>query len=180
MQTCADSSRCCGCQLKTLLIPFSWMSSVKSPPIMTSPESWPPLRSSGSTAGRKPGTARRLRSAPPPSYTQRRKKILFEVAHGGTAQQSVPDNTPEVALDQGNPRAFHGDIGAGAHGDTDVGLRQSRCIVEIMRGPQCCLLRRNSFFDSEISIMTRAPTAQIPSSAGRSGVVRNTVLKNGT
>gem|GEM_PF-5610896 len=57
---------------------------------------------------------------------------------------------------------------------------QPAAVDGIVRDPQCCLLRRNSFFDSVISIITRAPTAQIPSSSSRSGVVRNTVLKNGT
>jgi hypothetical protein len=42
------------------------------------------------------------------------KKVLFDVAHGGTAQHAGADNPPEVALDQGNSRAFHGDISAGA------------------------------------------------------------------
>lgn len=65
--------------------------------------------------------------------------------------------------------------------DCRKGLLAFHCAHEgAVDGSQCCLRRSDSFLNSVISTMTRAPAAQTPSSAGRSGVVRNTVLKNGT
>jgi hypothetical protein len=39
-----------------------------------------------------------------------------------------------VALDQGDAGAFHGDVGAGAHGDADVGGGERRCVVDAVAG----------------------------------------------
>ncbi len=47
---------------------------------------------------------------------------------------SCTDNTPEVAFDQGDSGTFHGDVSAGAHGYSYLGLRQSGCIVDAVTG----------------------------------------------
>lgn len=52
-------------------------------------------------------------------------------------------------------------------------------LLDFLSDCQRCLLRSSSFLVSDISIITKAPAAQIPSSSNRRGVVRNTVLKNG-
>jgi hypothetical protein len=40
----------------------------------------------------------------------------------------------QVALDQRDLGAVHGDVGAGAHGDADIGLGQRRRIVDAVAG----------------------------------------------
>src|SRR3546814_20890482 len=40
----------------------------------------------------------------------------------------------QVALDEGNAGALDRDVGAGAHGDADIGLRQSRRIIHAVAG----------------------------------------------
>ena len=55
----------------------------------------------------------------------------------GTAHKtydSLYGNTQKIALDQSDARAFHRDVGAGAHGNPDVRLRQRRRIVDAVPG----------------------------------------------
>jgi len=40
----------------------------------------------------------------------------------------------QIALDERDGRALHGDVGAGAHGDTDLRLRERRRIVDAVAG----------------------------------------------
>ena len=40
----------------------------------------------------------------------------------------------QIALDERDGRALHGDVGAGAHGDADLGLRERRRIVDAVAG----------------------------------------------
>src|ERR1051326_6811987 len=58
------------------------------------------------------------------------EQILPDVAHRSSAEPACPDNSPEVALDERNCRAFHRNIGPGAHRYANLGLRQSGCVVD--------------------------------------------------
>ena len=62
------------------------------------------------------------------------EKILADVAHGGLAQVAGAQDSGEVAFDQRDAAAFHGDVGAGAHGDADVGLRERGGVVDAVAG----------------------------------------------
>ena len=44
------------------------------------------------------------------------------------------DDAAQVAVEQRDARAFHGDVGARAHGDADVGLRQRGRVVHAVAG----------------------------------------------
>ena len=46
------------------------------------------------------------------------------------AEPTGAHNTGEISLHQGHAAAFHGDVGARAHGDSHVGLGQGGCIVD--------------------------------------------------
>jgi hypothetical protein len=52
------------------------------------------------------------------------EQVLLDVAHRGSAEPPRARDTSQIPLDQGDPRALHGHIGAGSHGDADVGLGQ--------------------------------------------------------
>ena len=45
-----------------------------------------------------------------------------------------PDDAPQVAFDECDAGAFHRHVGAGAHGDADVGLGQCRRVVDAVAG----------------------------------------------
>ena len=62
------------------------------------------------------------------------EKILADVAHGGLAQLAGAEDSGEVSFDEGDAAAFHGDVGAGAHGDADVGLREGGGVVDAVAG----------------------------------------------
>ncbi len=49
-------------------------------------------------------------------------------------QAPGPHDAVEIALHQREPRAFDRDVGAGPHGDPDVGLRQRGSIVHAVAG----------------------------------------------
>ena len=55
---------------------------------------------------------------------------MLDIAHRGAAEPPGPRDPAQVPLDQGHARAFHGDIGAGSHGDPHLGLRQRRSVVD--------------------------------------------------
>lgn len=57
-------------------------------------------------------------------------EILPNVAHNGAAQANGLRDAAEVAFYQRDARALHGHVGAGTHGDTDVGFTQSRCVID--------------------------------------------------
>ena len=40
----------------------------------------------------------------------------------------------QIAFEQRQPGALHGDIGAGAHGDADIGLGEGRRVVDAVSG----------------------------------------------
>ena len=44
------------------------------------------------------------------------------------------EDSAEVSFDQGDAAAFHGDVGAGAHGDADIGLRERGGVVDAVAG----------------------------------------------
>ena len=44
------------------------------------------------------------------------------------------DDAAQVALDQRDAGALHRDVGAGAHRDADIGLRQRRRVVDAVAG----------------------------------------------
>ena len=60
---------------------------------------------------------------------KREKKILANVAHGRAAERSRADDAAQVAVQQRDSGAFDGDVGSGAHGDADVGLRKRGRVV---------------------------------------------------
>src|ERR1035441_2651901 len=62
------------------------------------------------------------------------EKILADVAHGGLAELAGAEDSGEVSFDQGDAAAFHGDVGAGAHGDADVGLGEGGGVVDAVAG----------------------------------------------
>ena len=54
------------------------------------------------------------------------EQVLADVAHRRLATGARADDAGEVALQQGDAGAFDGDVGAGAHGDADIGGRKRR------------------------------------------------------
>jgi hypothetical protein len=44
------------------------------------------------------------------------------------------EDAGEVSFDQSDAAAFHGNVGAGAHGDADVGLREGGSVVDAVAG----------------------------------------------
>ena len=62
------------------------------------------------------------------------EKILADVAHGGLAELAGAQDSGEIAFDQRDAAAFHGNVGAGAHGDADVGLRERGSVVDAVSG----------------------------------------------
>ena len=62
------------------------------------------------------------------------EQILPDVAHGRPAQVAGTEDAGEVAFYQGDAAALHGDVGAGAHGDAHVGLRERGRVVDAVAG----------------------------------------------
>ena len=62
------------------------------------------------------------------------EKILADVAHGGAAQVAGAHDSGEIAFDQSDAAAFHGNVGAGAHGDSDIGLSECGRVVDAVAG----------------------------------------------
>src|ERR1022692_3703445 len=62
------------------------------------------------------------------------EQILADVAHGGLAQVAGAQDCGKVAFYERDAGTFHGDVGAGAHGDTDIGLRQRGGVVDAVTG----------------------------------------------
>ena len=58
------------------------------------------------------------------------EQVLPDVAHGGAAEMPRAHDASQIAFDQGDAGAFHRDIGAGAHGDADLGLGERRRIID--------------------------------------------------
>ncbi|MCY1369466.1 hypothetical protein D9M69_565110 [compost metagenome] len=54
----------------------------------------------------------------------------MHVAHGRHGQAAGAENAEQFALDQGDLCAVHRHIGAGAHGNADIGSRQRGCVVD--------------------------------------------------
>lgn len=52
------------------------------------------------------------------------------VAHRGSPEQPGSRDAGQVPLDERHSGALHGDIGAGAHRNADVGFRERRCIID--------------------------------------------------
>ena len=48
------------------------------------------------------------------------REVLADIGHGGPAEPAGADDAAEVAPDQGDAGALHGDVGAGPHRDADV------------------------------------------------------------
>src|SRR5438045_1898304 len=58
-----------------------------------------------------------------------KEKVLADVAYRAFAQDAGLGDAPQIAFDEHYARAAHRDVGAGAHGDADICLRERRCIV---------------------------------------------------
>src|SRR5579884_1494306 len=65
---------------------------------------------------------------------EREEEVLADVAHDGTAQAAGSRNAPQVTLQERDAGAFDGDIGAAAHGDAHVRLRQRRGVINAVAG----------------------------------------------
>ena len=65
---------------------------------------------------------------------ERKREVLADVRHRRPAQPPGADNPFQVAFDKRHAGTLHRDIGAGAHGDADIGLRQRRRIVDAVAG----------------------------------------------
>ena len=61
-------------------------------------------------------------------------EVLADVGHGGPAEpvaRTTPRRSPRTRV---MPALSHGDVGAGPHGDADVGLGQRRGVVDPVAG----------------------------------------------
>ena len=65
---------------------------------------------------------------------EREEQVLPNVPHRAAAEPAGPGDPPEIALHQRHPRALHGHVGPGAHGDPDVRLGQRRRVVDAVPG----------------------------------------------
>ena len=65
---------------------------------------------------------------------EREEQVLPDVAHRRAAQTARAHDAAQVALDQRDAGALHRHVGAGAHRDADVGLRQRRRVVDAVAG----------------------------------------------
>ena len=61
---------------------------------------------------------------------EREEQVLPDVPHRRAAEPPGPRDAAQVALHERDARALHRDVGAGAHRDPDVGLRQRRRVVD--------------------------------------------------
>ena len=52
----------------------------------------------------------------------------------GAAEPARADDAAQIALDERDAGALHRDVGARAHGDADVGLRERRRVVDAVAG----------------------------------------------
>ena len=55
---------------------------------------------------------------------------MADVAHRRPRELDGGNHAGEAALHQGDVAGFHGDVGSGAHGETDVGLGERRGVVD--------------------------------------------------
>ncbi len=62
------------------------------------------------------------------------EQVLPDVAHRRPAQAAGADQPAQIAVDQRDAGALHRHVGAGAHRDADVGLRQRRRVVDAVAG----------------------------------------------
>ena len=65
---------------------------------------------------------------------KRKGEVLADVGHGRPAETAGADDAAQVALDQRHAGALHGDVGAGAHRDADVGLGKRGRVVDAVAG----------------------------------------------
>ena len=61
-------------------------------------------------------------------------QILPDVGDGGLGQTARAHDAREIALEQGDPRALDRHVGAGAHGNADIGRGQRRRVVDAVAG----------------------------------------------
>src|SRR5712692_1025332 len=61
---------------------------------------------------------------------ERKGQVLLDVANCSAAQLSRSYDSAQVALDQYDSGAFDGYVRSGAHGDTNMGRRQGRGVVD--------------------------------------------------
>ena len=62
------------------------------------------------------------------------EEVLLDVAEGGAGEVHGADEGGEVAFDEDEAGAVHGDIGAGAHGNADLGGGEGGGVVEAVAG----------------------------------------------
>ena len=62
------------------------------------------------------------------------EQVLANVAHRRHGELARPHDALQVALQQRDAGALDGDVGAGAHGDADVGGGERRCVVDAVAG----------------------------------------------
>ncbi len=61
---------------------------------------------------------------------EREAQVLLHVGHRGPGHRASGGDASQVALDQRDRSGVDGDVAAGAHSDSDVGLRQRGSIVD--------------------------------------------------
>src|SRR5258708_692146 len=62
------------------------------------------------------------------------EQILFDVADGGAAKFSGAQDAAQIAFEQSDAGGFDGDVGAGTHGDADMGGGESRSVIDAVAG----------------------------------------------
>jgi hypothetical protein len=62
------------------------------------------------------------------------EQVLPDVAHGGAAEADGLGNAAQVAFHEGDARALHGHVGAGAHGDADFRFAEGGRVVDAVAG----------------------------------------------
>src|SRR5712692_4268473 len=63
-----------------------------------------------------------------------KEQVLADVAHGGSAELARAHDSAEIGFDQSYAAAFHCNVSASAHGNSDVSLRQRGPVVDAIAG----------------------------------------------
>ena len=65
---------------------------------------------------------------------ERQHEILADIAHGGATQGPAARDAGEIAFDEREAGTLHGDIGARAHRNADIGFGQRGSIIDAIPG----------------------------------------------
>ncbi len=71
---------------------------------------------------RRNGNARRV-------VDEGEEQVLPDIVHHRLGQKPRPDNAHQVALEQGDAGAFHGNIGSRSHGNADIRRGKGRRVI---------------------------------------------------